>query len=167
MGHPYVGLGTGPDTQGWGLWIVSVVMVILSGIFVAARMTLRLTRDYMGADDWILLASLASTIILSITEIEAVVNGYGARYVTLSQAQAVTARKWFFGAQVAYKVVLAFNKASICVMYFRIFKVSSKAFRTSCYALLAFIVLSNTAFIIGTIFQCSKLKAWLVLSYNP
>lgn len=101
-----------------------------------------------------------SSVILSITEIEAVKHGYGRRYKELTPAQAVEARKWFYGAQVAYKFVLTFNKMSICHMIYRIFNVSSHRFRRTCHAVQAFIFVSGVAYIIGTFFQCTPVRAF-------
>ena len=41
--------------QGWGLYIVSVVMVIISGLFVMARIAVRLSRNMMGWDDYMII----------------------------------------------------------------------------------------------------------------
>jgi len=174
---PKVGLGTGEGTRGWDLWIISVVMVIVAGLLVAARLTQKISKRHMGLDDYLILASLVSyypspnrcknanaeqvsSIILSITEIEAVEHGYGRRYKELTKEQAVSARKWFYGAQIAYKFVLTFNKMSICHMIYRIFNVSSHRFRRTCHAVQAFIFVSGVAYIIGTFFQCTPVAAF-------
>jgi hypothetical protein len=57
---PNVGLGTGEGTRGWDLWIVSVVMVSLAGLFVFARLLQRVLKKNMGADDYGIIASLVS-----------------------------------------------------------------------------------------------------------
>ncbi len=53
---PNVGKGTAtsPDA-GWPLYIISVVMVNLSGIFVIIRIAGRMSRKMMGLDDYIIL----------------------------------------------------------------------------------------------------------------
>ncbi len=43
-----------PD-QGWPLYIVSVVMVMVSGIFVLGRVGIRLARRMMGLDDYMII----------------------------------------------------------------------------------------------------------------
>lgn len=68
--------------------------------------------------------------------------------------------KRFFGAQIVYKTVLAFAKASICHTYYRIFKVSSSKFRIACHTTQFVIVTSAIAFIVGTIFQCRPVRAF-------
>ena len=59
---PSVGLGTeGPVQRGWDLWIVSVVMVSVAGLFVIARFIERIRRRGLGIDDWMILAALVRT----------------------------------------------------------------------------------------------------------
>ena len=42
-----------PD-HGWSLWIISVVMVIVSGIVVSLRLALRLAKRTVGIDDYMI-----------------------------------------------------------------------------------------------------------------
>ena len=60
-----VGKGTPelPD-HGWPLYIVSVVLVIVSGFFVIGRVAFRLSRRAMGSDDHIIIAALVSKILV-------------------------------------------------------------------------------------------------------
>lgn len=56
------GKGTpGDPDRGWTLWIVSVVMVIFSGIFVIARLAIRLSRKMLGIDDYIIFVGLVGS----------------------------------------------------------------------------------------------------------
>ena len=48
-----------PD-QGFTLWIVSVVMVIVAGLFVIVRLASRLTKNKFGYDDYTIVAALVS-----------------------------------------------------------------------------------------------------------
>ena len=51
-----VGTGTPQDPDhGWYLYIVSVILVILSGIFVVIRVAIRLAKKMMGVDDYIII----------------------------------------------------------------------------------------------------------------
>lgn len=56
-----VGKGTPelPD-RGWPLFIISVVMVIISGLFVLGRVAFRLSRRAMGTDDYVIILALVS-----------------------------------------------------------------------------------------------------------
>ena len=61
-----MGLGTEavPD-HGYALFCTSVVMVILLGVFVCARIAVRLARKTMGTDDYITLVVLVSLFVCS------------------------------------------------------------------------------------------------------
>lgn len=66
---PNVGLGTGgPETRGWDLWIVSVVGVLISALFVGGRLAQRFLRSNLGIDDYMIIAALVSSGLLSLTE---------------------------------------------------------------------------------------------------
>jgi hypothetical protein len=67
---PNVGLGTQGDVQrGWGLWLTSVLAVIIAGLFVAARIAQRwIKRSGLGMDDYMILAALFSSVFLTLTE---------------------------------------------------------------------------------------------------
>ena len=60
-----VNVGLGSETvpnHGHTLFVTSIVMVILSGLFVCARIAVRLARKTMGIDDYITLVALVSLI---------------------------------------------------------------------------------------------------------
>lgn len=67
---PNVGLGSqGPVERGWSLWLTSVLAVVLAGFFVCARIGQRfLKKNGMGMDDYLIIASLISSVILTLTE---------------------------------------------------------------------------------------------------
>ncbi len=49
-----------PD-RGFSLWLVSVVMVIVAGLFVISRLAARLTKNKFGYDDYTIVAALVSS----------------------------------------------------------------------------------------------------------
>jgi hypothetical protein len=77
---PNVGLGTqGPVERGWGLWLTSVLGVAIAGVFVGARLAQRfMKRSGLGLDDWMIIAALISSILLTVTECQ------GRRYHVVS-----------------------------------------------------------------------------------
>lgn len=155
---PNVGLGTqGPDQKGWDLWIASVVGVLLAAVFVAARLAQRRLKSEIGLDDYMIVAALVASGLLTMTECQAVVYGYGRKWNDLDPSTRITARKWFYGAQIMYKVVLMLNKVAIVCLYYRIFAVASLKFRRACHAVNAFIVITGIVFIIGTVVQCQPI----------
>ncbi|KAL6708725.1 hypothetical protein ACN47E_002421 [Coniothyrium glycines] len=159
---PNVGLGSQGEIQrGWGLWLTSVLAVIIAGLFVIARIIQRCQKKSgLGTDDYMIIAALVFSVLLTLTECQAVVHGYGRRWATLPRGSRMVARKWFYGANVIYKVVLMFNKISVVCLYNRIFSVSNKTFRVCCHAMNAWILASGLAFIIATIFQCTPIAAF-------
>lgn len=205
MWPPDVGLGTGEGARGWPLWISSVVMVILAGMLVALRLAHRIRQKWLGVDDGLIVIALVCnsseeyecywvvansiplaqvmSILLSVTEIMAVNNGYGRHHAELSPERAILARKWwaaallplhrspstnlsndrFFGAQIAYKLVLCFEKMAVCAMYYRIFHRSSRRFRIACHLVQTLIVTSGLAFVLGTLLQCRPITGF----WNP
>ncbi|KAI8935859.1 hypothetical protein NX059_007376 [Plenodomus lindquistii] len=159
---PNVGLGTeGPIQRGWELWLASVLGVVLAGLFVAARLAQRVMKKTgLGLDDIMIVAALLSSVLLTLTECQAVVYGYGRHYATLPQDSRIRARKWFYGAHIIYKVVLMFTKLSVVCLYYRIFAVSTKSFRVLSHVVSAWIVTSGLVFTILTVFQCSPVRAF-------
>jgi hypothetical protein len=173
---PHVGLGTeGPDQRGWDLWIVSVVGVLLATLFVGARLAQRHFKGHFWWDDYMIIAALIASALLSMCECQgvyhglrlirkclmrttAVVHGYGRRWHSLDAEIRVEARQWFYGAQIMYKTVLMLSKIAVVCLYYRIFAVSSSKFHMACHATNSFIILSGMAFIIGTIFQCRPIS---------
>jgi hypothetical protein len=90
----------------------------------------------------------------------AVVYGYGRHWNTLDPDIRITARKWFYGANIMYKIVLLFNKMSVVCLYYRIFAVAERSFRIACHIMNGWIITSGLAFVIATIFQCSPIAAF-------
>ncbi|WPG98187.1 Hypothetical protein R9X50_00097300 [Acrodontium crateriforme] len=158
-----IGLGYGHGARGFSLWITSVVMVILAGAVVVARLLQRWQKKMIWWDDYLITAALCFSVLLTVTECSAVKYGYGRHHSDLAPEDAIMARKWWFGAQFAYKIALMLAKSSICAMYYRFFKSASKWFRWSCHSMQIFIISSGIAFLFGTAFQCRPIAAF----WNP
>ncbi|CAN9407712.1 unnamed protein product [Alternaria alternata] len=157
-----VGLGTeGSVERGWGLWLTSVLSVIIAGLFVSARLAQRFIKSSgLGMDDYMIIAALLSSVLLSVTECQAVVYGYGRHWKDLPVDSRVIARKWFYGANIVYKVVLMFNKISVVCLYYRIFAITTKSFRIACHIMNAWVIITGFAFTIATVFQCTPIAAF-------
>ncbi|KAF2014735.1 hypothetical protein BU24DRAFT_371479, partial [Aaosphaeria arxii CBS 175.79] len=165
---PSVGLGTeGPVQRGWSLWLASVLGVVIAALFVAARIVQRLTKIGLGPDDYVIVAALVASAMLSMTECQAVVYGYGRKYKDISPENRILARQWFYGAQIVYKIVPTLTKVSIVCLYYRIFAVSKSWFRTACHLMNGFIIASGLAFTIATIFQCNPIAAFWDKTISP
>ncbi|PLN78369.1 hypothetical protein BDW42DRAFT_202212 [Aspergillus taichungensis] len=148
-----IGLST-PEVpnRGFPLWVCSVVFVIVAGMFVMTRLAVRFHYRGLGTDDWMILASLIGSIILSVTQCMAVHHGYGKHSRDLSEHDREIALKWIFVAQVMYKVVITINKTSFLCLYLRIF--IQPVFRWLCFAGIAFLNCWGLGYILVTIFQC-------------
>ncbi|KAJ5502499.1 hypothetical protein N7463_005373 [Penicillium fimorum] len=162
-----IGLSTADvPNRGFPLWICSVMMVIIAGLFVLSRLAIRFHHSQLGSDDWMILASLICSIVLTVTECSAVHYGYGKHSKDLTQKDRVTALRWFFGAQLVYKIVIAVNKLSFMCLYLRIFP--QRTFRLICYYGLGVITIWGTAYVFLTIFQCKPIASfWDITIKNP
>ncbi|OAX81977.1 hypothetical protein ACJ72_03680 [Emergomyces africanus] len=143
----------GHPSRGWDLWIVSTAMVIVAGLFVCARLLGRYMSGGFQIDDYTIFAALINSVILSITENMAVAHGYGRHALDLAKEEKILALKWFFAAQVFYKIVITLAKMSILFLYMRIFYIE-RYFRWACTLLNIFIGAHGIAFVLATIWQC-------------
>jgi hypothetical protein len=73
---PNVGLGTQGVQRGWGLWLTSVLAVVIAGLFVLARISQRsIKKTGLGLDDYLIIAGLVSSILLTVTECQGEYQG--------------------------------------------------------------------------------------------
>ncbi|PKX88685.1 uncharacterized protein P174DRAFT_455344 [Aspergillus novofumigatus IBT 16806] len=154
-----IGLSTPTvPNRGFTLWIWSVVLVIVAGFFVLGRLAIRFHNRRIGTDDWVILASLIASVLLTVTECSAVHYGYGKQLKDIAFDDRAKALKWFYGAQIVYKVVITVNKVSFLCLYLRIF--IQPVFRRVCYGGIAFLSAWGLAYILVTIFQCTPVNAY-------
>ncbi|KAM0171796.1 hypothetical protein ACHAPC_010956 [Botrytis cinerea] len=67
--------------------------------------------------------------------------------------------KWFFAAQLLYKIASCFTKISICLFYLRIFP--SKNFRIATFVTIGIVVVYSIAAVSATIWSCNPIeKSW-------
>lgn len=85
-------------------------------------------------------------------------NGYGKHFSDLSKEEQIKALKWFFGAQILYKIVIAVNKVSFFCLYLRIFVTAT--FRRICYTGIGVITAWGLAYVFTTIFQCKPIAVF-------
>ena len=77
----------------------------------------------------------------------------------MSENEKFESLKWFYGANIAYKVVIGLAKMSILLLYLRIFYVE-RYFRWACYFLTVFTGLYTGAFTLATVWQCRPIAAF-------
>ncbi|KAM5458338.1 hypothetical protein MaudCBS49596_000251 [Microsporum audouinii] len=155
-----IGLPTdGIPNRGWQLWTTSIGMVVGAAIFVFLRLATRCFRAGIKVDDWTILVALVCSIALTVAENSAVAEGYGKHDQDVSTEHRIRALKWFFVAQVFYKLVISLSKCSILFLYLRIFAIE-KSFRWACKALIVFNILVGIAFCFATVWQCHPMEAF-------
>ncbi|KAF9732256.1 hypothetical protein PMIN06_006647 [Paraphaeosphaeria minitans] len=155
MGFP----ADGKESQGWKLYLTSLIMILCSGLFVIARVLTRVRIFELKADDYAIIASLVFSILLSVAIQLAVVHGYGKHVRDLSKPALRTSLKFFWLAQTPYKIVVCLNKVSVILLYMRIF--IGQRFQQLCFCSLAIIISSGVATVFATIFQCVPLaRSW-------
>ncbi|PNS17869.1 WD repeat-containing protein 21 [Sphaceloma murrayae] len=148
--------------RGHGLFVTSIVMVALAGIFVGSRLIYRAVTRRVGWDDWTILMSLTLSIVLTTTMCMSINNGFGPHcngtmtHRSIS-AQHVYESRYYF-AQVVYKPIIGLTKASILASYLRIFTVSKK-FNIICWINVAVIVSWTIGTTVATILQCVPVRA--------
>ncbi|KAH8651164.1 hypothetical protein BX600DRAFT_516754 [Xylariales sp. PMI_506] len=143
--------------HGYVLFITSTTLVIVAGIFVLLRLWSRHTSGNLGVDDLTITASLCFSVALTICMNLSVENGYGVPKASLSKPQLREALKWFFVAQVLYKVLIMFTKFSFIQLYLRIFP--THRFRIACFVMLFIVGGWSIGSVASTIWQCVPIAA--------
>ncbi|CAG8890668.1 unnamed protein product [Penicillium egyptiacum] len=144
-----------PD-RGHVLFITALVMVLIATIFVTIRLATRVHLKQFGWDDLFLIIALLASAMTTAAINLSVVHGYGRKKADMGESIHI-ALKWFFVAQVPYKIALGFTKASIVLLYLRIF--ITKSFQRVGKAFLAIIAAWTVASVLVTIFQCIPIEA--------
>ncbi|KAL9020024.1 MAG: hypothetical protein Q9185_002712 [Variospora sp. 1 TL-2023] len=132
-------------------------MVLVAGLVVLGRFAARWAQKSYGWDDYAILVSLVFSIVMTVMINLAVVNGYGRHKSSLEPSELRNTLKYFYIAQVVYKIVVGFNKISILILYLRIF--ISKQFRLACYINLGIVAAFTIGSVFATILQCIPIKA--------
>ncbi|KAJ5790845.1 uncharacterized protein N7518_007856 [Penicillium psychrosexuale] len=131
-------------------------MVLTAAIFVTIRLATRIHLKEFGWDDLFLVIALAASVMTTIAINLAVVHGYGRRKADMGEGIHI-ALKWFFVAQIPYKIALGFTKASIVLLYLRVF--ITESFQRAGKGFLAVIAAWTVASVLVTIFQCIPIEA--------
>ncbi|KAI1384364.1 uncharacterized protein F4822DRAFT_414886 [Hypoxylon trugodes] len=136
------------------IYIPVGVFLAICPIVVAARIWARVGCGLkLGADDFIILFSLAFALASDGVMLAACQYGYGKHIATLSPDYRYQAFKYFYLCQVTYKACINSTKASILFLYLRIFG-NTKWFRLACRVMLVCVILYFVASVTATICQC-------------
>ncbi|KAF6817542.1 integral membrane protein [Colletotrichum musicola] len=138
----------------------AIVFFVLTPIFVAIRFWSRIKmRSGLGWDDWTILFSFICCLLVSILMMISCEYGFGQHIYNLSKPNKLMTLKLFYVAQIFYKVTINLTKASILLLYLRIFV--QQYFRVLCYVLLGIILAYMVATSASSIWQCSPIpRAW-------
>ncbi|UKZ66655.1 uncharacterized protein TrAtP1_007826 [Trichoderma atroviride] len=146
--------------------IPSIVFFAVTPIFVAIRFWNRIyRRTGLGWDDYTVLVSFFCTLLVQIFMMISCNYGFGKHIKTLSVPDKLAALKWFYVAQIFYKLTIGLTKMSIVLLYLRIFV--QRWFRICCYVLLGIVTAYAIASTLVSIFQCSPITGAWDKSSNP
>jgi len=153
-------LSTTAPTNAPAIFIPSVVFCAVTPLLVAARFWSRLrTAHFVGLDDWAILVSLILCTTFNADMILAVHYGYGKHGTALTEKTRQLAMECFIISQALYKASINTCKASILLLYLRLFV--QRKFRLICWLMIGFVVAFGIATTLGSIFQCQPIqRAW-------
>ncbi|KAK1828907.1 integral membrane protein [Podospora conica] len=133
-----------------------ILFFVLSPLFVSVRLVSRVKlRSWsgLGWDDATLLVSWILNVVVLALIMAASASGLGRPAADLSEDTKMMALQMSFAADVLYHVCINLIKVSIVLLYLRSFFKSW--FRTSCLALLGFLIAFTIAVTVATVAQCS------------
>ncbi|KAK0719256.1 hypothetical protein B0H67DRAFT_149527 [Lasiosphaeris hirsuta] len=150
------------ESRAYQIQVPCIVFFIFTPLFVAiriwARIKLRGWRG-LGWDDWTILASWLFATTVSALMMVSCAYGFGQHVANLSVPNKLVTLKAFYAAQAFYKLTINLTKASILLLYLRIFV--KKWFRMTCYVLLGIILAYTVATTASSIWQCTPIpRAW-------
>ncbi|KAJ4855174.1 hypothetical protein CI102_1996 [Trichoderma harzianum] len=140
--------------------IPSIVFFVVTPIFVFIRFWNRISRrSGLGWDDGTIAVSFVCTLLVQIFMMISCNYGFGKHIASLSPHDKLEALKWFYVAQIFYKLTINLTKMSIVLLYLRIFV--QRWFRIACYILLGIVTAYCIASTLTSIFQCHPISgAW-------
>ncbi|KAI1442376.1 hypothetical protein F5Y02DRAFT_262375 [Annulohypoxylon stygium] len=142
------------ETNSEMIYVPVAVFLVICPIVVGTRIWSRLRNGgKLGPDDYTILVSLGCALASSGIMLAACHYGYGRHLASLSPQYKYQAFKYFYLCQVTYKACLNLTKASILLLYLRIFG-NTKWFRWACRFVLTCVVMYCIASVTATIFQC-------------
>ncbi|CZS92081.1 related to integral membrane protein [Rhynchosporium graminicola] len=140
--------------------IPCIIFFVLTPIFIAVRLWSRIhMRAGLKWDDWTILVSFVFSMTVSILIMLSCHYGFGQHIKNLTPYNRKMTLQTFWIAQGFYKLTSNLTKASIILLYLRIFV--QKPFRIACNMMLAIILAYMAATWFATIFQCNPIpRAW-------
>ncbi|KAL7943963.1 hypothetical protein V8C42DRAFT_358684 [Trichoderma barbatum] len=149
-----------PNPRGQSLAHLSIIFAALSGFFVIIRLLTRFfhTKSW-GADDVLIVAAMVLAVCMSVSYNGEARNGFGLHSTQIDAHHKIMAFKWFFVAQILYKVTTCLTKMSLGMLYLRIFP--DRKFRIAVISVMVVTGAYTFAAVLLTIFACKPIdKSW-------
>ncbi|OAA49283.1 hypothetical protein NOR_01206 [Metarhizium rileyi] len=148
------------DTHASQVTVPCIMFFVLTPIFLIIRLWSRFNKGSgLGMDDMTIVISFACTLAVQILMMFSVKYGFGQHLHHLSHDDRLMCLKLFYVAQIFYKITINLTKASIVLLYLRIFV--QRWFRICCYVLLGLFVAYMIATVAASIWQCNPIEgAW-------
>ncbi|KAF7919079.1 uncharacterized protein EAE98_009399 [Botrytis deweyae] len=148
-----------PNPRGKKLANLAIAFACLSLFFVSARLGTRVFMQKLEIDDWFIVPALLMALAMAVTFNMEAKHGFGLHTSQVSKEHKIEALKWFFAAQLLYKIASCFTKISICLFYLRIFP--SKNFRIATFVTIGIVIVYSIAAVSATIWSCNPIeKSW-------
>ncbi|KAH8660195.1 hypothetical protein BX600DRAFT_467390 [Xylariales sp. PMI_506] len=149
-----------PNPRGNKLAHLSIIFVTLASVIVILRLVSRhYYRAGLKVDDALIVAATFLAIAMTITYNEEAANGFGLHTSQVSSSHQTAAFKYFFAAQIIYKVAACLTKLSIAFLYLRIFP--TRKFRIAVFVVVGITIAYTLAAVLVTVFSCNPIeKAW-------
>ncbi|KFY94189.1 hypothetical protein V500_03379 [Pseudogymnoascus sp. VKM F-4518 (FW-2643)] len=148
------------ESHGLQVQVPCIVFFVVTPIFVIIRIWTRIKlKNGLGYDDWTILFSFVNSLAVSALMMASCAYGFGQHSANLSVYNRRMTFKLFYVAQAFYKITINLTKASILLLYLRIF--IQRPFRIMCYAMLGIILSYMVATFFSSVFQCTPIpRAW-------
>jgi hypothetical protein len=137
--------------------VLSYVIVVLAVLFVLTRFAFKIAENIdLGLDDWAVLATLCSGIVLTAVTICSTKQGLGKDIWTLRPNQITLMLHYFEVVAVLYFTTITLLKLSIIFFYIRIFTTPSA--QRLLWGTAAFTLVWGIVYVIVAIFQCQPIS---------
>ncbi|KAI0128286.1 hypothetical protein BJ170DRAFT_322745 [Xylariales sp. AK1849] len=152
---------TRPETNAHLIYASVGVFFVVCPLLVGTRLWSRMRKGgNLGSDDFTILAALSFALASDGIMIASCYYGYGRHALSLLPEDKALALKFFYVCQITYKTCINLTKASILLLYVRIFG-GVRWFRWLCIFLTTIVGMYCVASVTATIFQCSPVpRAW-------
>ncbi|KAH7122366.1 hypothetical protein B0J11DRAFT_569185 [Dendryphion nanum] len=141
------------SAPGYRVTVVTLTFTVIAGLAAVLRLFTRFAVVRKGGlEDALIALSAALSVGLAIETIAQVQNGLGKHIKELTPSDMVDSQKAFWASIWMYNLSLSTTKASILLLYLRIFQI--RKFRIVCGTMLGFVGLYGLWTFVGSIFLC-------------